>query len=174
MVKSSIDARRAAAGGAFAGLTAGLFLTLLMTVMSAAAGKDVWYGIKGAAAPFLGERAMVPGFDMPAVALGLFCHLLVSVLWAIPFALIVHRMSRAATMLLGVAWAFVVWIGMYYVVLPLVGLASMQHDAPVGRAIMFHLFYSIAMTLSLMLYQRFIYGARKYRHRQHPGWSTGA
>jgi hypothetical protein len=37
--------------------------------MSAAGGKDLWYGIKGAAAPFFGDRVMRPGFDLPPVAL---------------------------------------------------------------------------------------------------------
>jgi hypothetical protein len=72
----------------FAGLAAGLFLTIMMTVMSAAGGKDLWYGIKGAAAPFFGDRAMRPGFDLPPVALGLIAHLVISAGWAVLFALL--------------------------------------------------------------------------------------
>jgi hypothetical protein len=39
-------------------------------------------------------------------------------------------------------------------VLPAVGLASMQNDAPVMRAVMFHLFFSVAMTAAYMVYPR--------------------
>lgn len=165
MIKSSIQARGAAASGAFAGLVAGLSLTTFMTMMSAASGKDVWYGIKGAAAPILGERAMVPGFDLMAVQLGLGLHLLVSMGWAVLFALLAYGLSRAATVVSGIAWGIVVWLGMYWVVLPLVGLSAMRTDAPVGRAVAFHLVYSVVMTGALMFYQRFVYGSRKLRQR---------
>jgi uncharacterized membrane protein YagU involved in acid resistance len=143
-----------------------------MIVTSAAQGRDVWYVVKGAAVPFVHARAIEPGFDLPVVALGLATHLAISVAWAIPFALLVYGLSRIATLGAGVAWGFVVWIGMYYVVLPIVGLSAMRHDAPVGRAIFFHLVYSITMTLALMLYQRSVYGARK--HRQRLPWASGA
>jgi hypothetical protein len=154
MVKSSIEIRRVWGRGAFAGLVAGLFLTLMMTIMSAARGKDVWYGMKGAAAPFLGHRALQPGFDLPAVALGLFDHLVISAIWGVLFALVFYGTRRVVTIVGGVLWGLVVWLGMYYVVLPLVGLASMQHDAPIARAVMFHFFFSIPMTVAYLLYPR--------------------
>ena len=154
MISRSFDGRRAALAGAFAGLTAGVLLTMFMTVMSASAGKDIWYGIKGAAAPFLGERAMQPGFDLGAAALGLVCHLGISAAWGALFGLLVYTLRPALVMAASVAWGFVVWLGMYYAVLPLVGLASMQHDAPVGRAIAFHLIFSVATGAALLLYRR--------------------
>jgi hypothetical protein len=166
MVKTSIDVRRAAARGAFAGLAAGIFLSLLMTGMSAARGKDIWYGIKGAAAPFLGERATQAGFDLPAVALGLVSHLLISAIWGALFAMLFFGASRLTTVVAGALWGFVVWIGMYYVVLPIVGLAAMQHDAPVGRAIAFHLFFSVAMTAAFLLFPRAFDKDRKQRGRR--------
>jgi hypothetical protein len=159
MVKSPTETRAAVARGAFAGVTAGLVLTLMMTVMSAAGGKDVWYGIKGAAAPFFGERAMQPGFDLAAVLLGLASHLAISATWGMLFAVLIHGASRLATNVAGVLWGLVVWIGMYYVVLPIVGLSSMQDDAPVGRAIAFHLIFSAAMTGAYVLYAR-LFGKR--------------
>jgi hypothetical protein len=85
MVKSPIAARRALIRGSIAGVAAGLVLTLMMTVMSAASGKDVWYGIKGAAAPFFGQRAMGPGFDFMPVVIGLVCHLVISAGWGALF-----------------------------------------------------------------------------------------
>ncbi|MET0591989.1 MAG: hypothetical protein ABW133_04770 [Polyangiaceae bacterium] len=154
MVKGPIDTRHAVQRGGFAGITAGVVLTLIMTVMSAAAGKDVWYGIKGAAAPFMRERAMSPGFDLPAVILGFGTHLVVSAVWGILFAIVFYGFDRMAKIVGGVLWGIVVWLGMYYLVLPAVGLSSMQSDAPVSRAIMFHLIFSVIMTAAYMVYPR--------------------
>lgn len=154
MVKSSHDARLAALGGTIAGLVGGVFLTLFMTAMSAMAGRDVWYGMKGASAPFLGERAMSAGFDALPVFLGLATHLAISVFWGIAFAMLVVGLRRGATFLAGVLWAIVVWFGMYYVALPLVGLAAMRNDAPAGRAIAFHLAYSLPMVITWLLWGR--------------------
>ena len=152
MVKSPIETRRALTRGTIAGVTAGIFLTLMMTLMSAAGGKDIWYGIKGAAAPFFGDRAMQPGFDVLPVVIGLVSHLVISAGWGALFATFIEGANRAITMIAGVLWGFVVWIGMYYFVLPMVGLSSMQNDAPVGRAIAFHLIFSIALTAAYLLY----------------------
>jgi hypothetical protein len=170
MVRSSTDARRVWVRGAFAGAAGGIFLTLMMILMSAARGKDVWYGMKGAAAPFLGDRALEPGFDLLAVVLGLFDHLIISAVWGVLFALAFFGANRVATIVGGILWGFVVWLGMYYVVLPLVGLGWMQHDAPVGRAIMFHLLYSIAMTAAFFAYPRVF--ARSWRARSSRWIST--
>ncbi len=152
MVKSPTDARRAVVRGMIAGVAAGVFLTLMMTAMSAAAGKDVWYGIKGASAPFFGQTAMQPGFDAVPVLVGLAAHLVISAGWGALFALVVDGWNRASTIVAGVLWAFVVWIGMYYFVLPIVGLSSMQNDAPVGRAIAFHLIFSMALTTAYLIH----------------------
>jgi hypothetical protein len=152
MVKSPIETRRALARGVIAGVAAGIFLSLMMTVMSAAGGKDIWYGIKGAAAPFFGQRAMQPGFDALPVVVGFVTHLAISAGWGALFAVLVEGWNRTVTGITGVLWGLVVWIGMYYVVLPIVGLSSMQEDAPVGRAIAFHLIFSIALTAAYLLY----------------------
>ena len=152
MVKSPIEARSALTRGVIAGIAAGIFLTIMMIVMSAAGGKDIWYGIKGASAPFFGTRAMQPGFDAIPVVVGFVSHLFISGGWGALFAIIVEGWNRTLTVITGVLWAFVVWIGMYYVVLPIVGLSSMQNDAPVGRAIAFHLIFTIALTVAYLVY----------------------
>jgi hypothetical protein len=156
MVRTENEARRAVLGGALAGLTAGVLLSIIMTVMSAAAGKDVWYGMKGAAAPIVGARAMEPGFDLPAVALGVTNHLAISLAWGVLFALAFYGLSRGVTMLAGIGWGVVVWFVMYYVVLPIVGLAAMRDDAPVGRAILFHEIFSIPLAASFLVYRRLL------------------
>ncbi len=151
MIRDEIQARQAARAGALAGLCAGVFLTLLMTAMAIARSADVWYGIKGASAPFFGERAMAPGFDFWPVLIGLIAHLLISVGWGLLFGLLVDGLGRLATLAAGVAWGFVVWLGMYYVVLPIVGLSSMRADTSVGRAIAFHLLFSTALGVAYVV-----------------------
>jgi hypothetical protein len=154
MSQFSLDAEKKESlrAGVFAGLAAGVLLTLFMTVMSSMRGNDIWYGIKGAAAPFLGARAMAPGFDPFAALLGFATHLAVSVAWAVPFALLFRGGGRAMTLAAGAAWGIPVWLGMYYVVLPLVGLASMQDDAPVLRAVAFHVIFGVFVSLGVMGY----------------------
>ena len=152
--RTSNEARSAAYGGAVAGAVAGLALTTMMTLMSLAKGNDVWYGMKGAAAPFLGEVAMQPGFDLVAVSLGLLAHLGVSMAWAVGFGLLFYHASRAMTLLGGIAWAFVVWIGIFYAVLPLVGLGAMTTEAPVGRVIAYHVFFGLGVAAVFLGYER--------------------
>jgi len=161
MVRNSREMRQAIRGGAIAGLIAGAVLTLVMTVMSLTRHTDIWYGMKGAAAPFFGERAMQPGFDALPVGIGLVAHLIISVAWAVPFALIVAGIGRWSTIVAAAAWGIVVWIGMFYVVLPMVGLRQMSIEAPVGRAIAYHVFYGLAVGAAFAGYQRyFVRGGR--------------
>jgi len=146
---------RAVMGGAVSGLVAGMFLTVMMTLMSASNGKDIWYGMKGASAPFFGERAMHAGFDLWPVLLGLSAHFAISAAWGVLFGLFFYGASKLLTVVGSVAWGFVVWIGMYYIVLPIVGLSAMTHDAPMGRAIMFHEMFSIPLGVVFLGWQRF-------------------
>src|SRR5688572_22917703 len=140
--RSSTEAERAdlgvVKGAIVAGLVSGGTLTAMMTVMSALRGKDIWFGMKGTAAPILGDVAMTPGFHPVAVPLGLALHFYISIGWALAFAALFYGLSKKATVVAGAFWGVVVWLGMYYVVLPLVGLASMRDGAPVSRAIAYH------------------------------------
>jgi uncharacterized membrane protein YagU involved in acid resistance len=99
---------------------------------------------------------MLPGFDGVPVLVGLVSHLVISAGWGALFAIVVDGWNRAVTLITGVLWGFVVWIGMYYLVLPIVGLSSMQDDAPVGRAIAFHLIFSLGLTAAYLLYPALI------------------
>src|SRR4029079_1286553 len=65
-----------------------------------------------------------------------------------------HGTARIVTIVGGILLGFVVWIGMYYAVLPAVGLSSMQNDASPGRAIAFHLIFSGAMTAAYFVHPR--------------------
>jgi hypothetical protein len=141
-------------GAVVAGLVSGGLLTVMMTVMSALRGKDIWFGMKGTAAPFLGERAMIPGFDPIAVPVGVALHLFISIGWALGFAALFYGLSKKATLLAGALWGVVVWLGMYYVVLPLVGLASMRAGAPIERVIAYHHFFGVILALAFLPFQR--------------------
>jgi hypothetical protein len=43
---------------------------------------------------------------------------------------------------------------MYYVVLPIVGLAEMASSAPVWRAALYHVVFGVAVALAFLPYQR--------------------
>lgn len=154
MERSSSDDRHVVKGAVVAGLVSGGVLTAMMTIMSALRGKDIWFGMKGTAAPFLGERAMSPGFDLLAVPMGLALHLFISIGWALAFVSIFYGLSKKATVLAGAFFGVVVWLGMYYVVLPLVGLASMRDGAPMSRAIAYHVFFGVILALAFLPFQR--------------------
>jgi len=124
-----------------------------MTVMSAAHGRDIWYGMKGASAPFLGARAMTPGFDLAAVVIGIVAHLGISAAWGAGFGVLAHGLGKLATMAASAAWGVVVWLGMYYAVLPLVGLSAMRADAPPARAVAFHIVFGLLLGGALLLHR---------------------
>src|SRR5690349_11920591 len=108
----------AVVAGAIAGAIAGVVLSLFMTVLHVANGVDPWIGAKAAAAPFLGARAIAPGFDAVAVVAGVTTHLGISVGWGAAFGLLFMGLPASATIAAGLAWGVVVWIAMYYIVLP--------------------------------------------------------
>ena len=59
-----------------------------------------------------------------------------------------HDASRAARL-----WSLVVWIGMYFVVLPLAGLSHVAHEAPIGRAIVYHLVFTVPLSVAFLRFQ---------------------
>ncbi len=156
MIPSSKSERsRLIKGGAIAGVVGGLVLALIGILGNLVQGRGFWSGWKGASVIFLGpSRASAPGFDLTAVVLGLLVHFGVAIVWGILFALVIYGASRATTVAAGIAWGFLVWIGMYYVVLPLVGLAQVAHAVPVGAAIVDHVIFGVATALGFLPYQR--------------------
>src|SRR5437588_426952 len=76
---TDISRGHAVGGGIVAGIIGGVVLAIILSIMYAAHGQSVWLAMKGAGAPFLHERAMQPGFDAPAVLLGLVAHFAVSI-----------------------------------------------------------------------------------------------
>jgi hypothetical protein len=148
--------RRGIGGGFVAGIVAGLVLSVFMTAMNLSQGKDLWVGMKGAALPFLGERVHQPGFDATAVPLGILCHFAVSVGWGMLFGVIAYGLSKGMTVVAGAVWGIVVWLGMYYAVLPLVGAGEVTRNTPVPMAIATHVLFGLVVGLGFLPYQRTI------------------
>lgn len=153
--KSKSERSHVLKGGAIAGVVGGLAIALIAILGNLAQGRGFWLGLKGASAVFLGPaRASAPGFDPSAVLLGVVIHFGVAMFWGMLFALVVYGASRATTIAAGIGWGFVVWVGMYYVALPLVGLAQMARAVPVGAAIVEHVIFGVATALGFLPYQR--------------------
>jgi hypothetical protein len=116
-----------------------------MMAMNLINGQDVWAGVKFAGLPFLGEAAMRPGFEAWPVLVGALRHFAVSAVWGALFGWLVFGRSRLATIALGAAWGIVVWLGMYYLVLPLVGAGWVAQMVPVSMAIFEHVLFGLAV-----------------------------
>lgn len=145
---------RVSRGGIIAGLVAGLFVVAMLLVSMALKGQNLWLAFKGASVPFFHERAMQPGFDAGPVLAGAFFHFLISAGWGWGFAIICYGLSRPATLLAGALWGIVVWLGMYYVLLPLVHLRSMARSVPVGMAIIEHVLFGLVIAAAFLPFQR--------------------
>jgi hypothetical protein len=137
-----------------AGAIGGVAISLLLIVAALARHQDVWIVFKGAAAPFLGERAARPGLDPGAVALGVLCHLAVSIVWGVLFAALFYGLSRGATLVAGALWGLFVWFGMYYVVLPFAGLERMAQQPHPGMTILAHVVFGLAVAIGFLPFQR--------------------
>ncbi len=152
---NGLEAKRALEGGLAAGAIAGAALAVFMTVMCAIKGIDIWSNVfKGAAAPFIGEAAKAPGFEVGPVLLGAACHFAISMLWGAAFGLLVYGLSKPMTMLASLAYGALVWLGMYYVVLPLVGLGAMVKGAPIATAVVYHEIFGLALGAAFLPFQR--------------------
>jgi hypothetical protein len=132
-----------------------LVVALIGILGNLAEGRGFWLGLKGASAPFVGQaRATAPGFDASAVLLGVIGHFAIAIVWGILFAAVVYGVTRATTVAAGLLWGLVVWAGMFYVVLPILGLGRMAHAVPAGAAIVQHLIFGVGTALGFLPYQR--------------------
>jgi hypothetical protein len=156
---------RAALGGLVAGIVAGIVLAVFLVGLSAIQGRDIWVVVKFAGAPLLHERALEPGFDLFPVLVGALVHFAVSIFWGLMFGLFVYGTTKLWTLLLGAAWGIVVWVGMYYVGLPLVGLNSLARAVPIWMAVTEHVVFGLALAVAFLPFQR----ARGREHRRPAG-----
>jgi len=141
-------------GGAVAGIVGGIVIAFWTASVGAALGDDLWVATKTAAYPVVGPRVLLPGFDATAVLLGVVCHFAVSLVWGLLFAVVAFGLSRRATVWAGTLWGLLVWIGMFYVVLPLTGAGIITQTTPIARAIVEHLVFGLAVGVAFLPYQR--------------------
>jgi hypothetical protein len=111
----------------------------------------IWATLKLPAFPFVGERALTPGFDAGVVLLGMLNHLALSIVWGILFGLVAHGRTRGATLALGVIWGALMWLVNYNILLPLLG-AGVLGGRP-GVLVQF-IPYGLAMAIAFLLWQR--------------------
>jgi hypothetical protein len=155
---SNLELRRAAGGGALAGLLSGLVLAVVLVMINVSSGGSLWTPLKFAGAPLLGERAMMPGFDAVGVLVGVGTHLAVSAFWGLTFGVVFFGGSRGLTLLAGLAWGFVVWLVMHFGVMPLVGLGAAARQSPYGIAILEHLLFGVVLAVAFLPFQRSLPG----------------
>ncbi len=141
-------------GGVVAGLMGGAVLVVLMMGANLVRGIDLWGAWKLAGAPFMHGRALQPGPAGTPVIVGLLSHFAVSVAWGVPFALLVYGLRKGRTVIAGLGLGVVSWLGMFYVVLPLLGLRDTARAIPIGTAIFEHVLFGVATALAFLLFQR--------------------
>ena len=140
-------------GGVVAGAAGAGVLALVMLALTTVRGEDPWSGAKFAAAPWLGGRVFDPGFDPVALTVGLATHLGVSIIWGMLFGLVVFGFSKHVTITAGAMFGFLVWLVMFYAVLPLLGLARITLGIPPWIAIFEHVVYGVVLALVFNRYQ---------------------
>ncbi len=131
-------------------------VTGLSILFMVARGGDAWQALKLASYPFVGGDAFLEGFDPETVALGLLCHHSVSMFWGILFAVLFRGIPLFATLVAGIAWGPVVWVNMYYLVLPLIGAKEIAQIAPAPFTLLEHLLFALTLAGVLMPFQRML------------------
>lgn len=141
-------------GGLIAGVIAGAALLLYAALTCLVAGYDPWLCVKVAAAPLLGARVLMPGFDALAVGFGLIDHFAVAGLWGMLFGAFFFGISLHGTIAVGALWGALVWLAMFYVVLPLFGVGQLAGIVPAGAAAFQHVLFGLALALGFLPVQR--------------------
>jgi hypothetical protein len=153
-VASNLEAGHGGRGGAFAGVVGGLAMTVLGLFSAIARGDDLWPGLKGAAYPIVGQIAVEPGFNAGLVLLGTLIHFAVAVAIGVGFGLVFYGLSRGMTLVSGALYGVVVWLVMYYAVLPLAGMGFVAESVPLSTAVLGHVVFGLAVAIGFLPYQR--------------------
>jgi len=148
------EARRAVKGGVVAGIVGGVVLTVFMVLMNVMRGDDPYIPMKTAAYPFLGDTVFATGPAVGPIALGLLTHLIVSIGWGIMFGVLFYGLSKVATLVVSLVWGVVVWLGMFWIVLPLAGAGEMARGGMQALAVLEHLLFGLSVGLGFLPFQR--------------------
>jgi hypothetical protein len=159
--------RRTIAGGAIAGLVGGM-ASFVWNGLAHLRQDLSWPAFRFEGLPFFDpQKIMSRGFDFWPVLIGTLTHLAISAAWGVLFALMFRGLSRGLTVLAGLFWGLVVWVCMFYVVLPFAGLPQVVRSMPVGAAIMSHLFFGLFVGLGFLPFQR-RRPTRRFAGERHP------
>ena len=142
--------------GVVAGLLAAVATVALPLGLALWRGEDLLREMKTPATPLLGLRALAPGFDAWAIALGGAMHVVVAVGWALPFAWLVQRSATAMVLGFGLAWGVLVWLAMFHLLVPLVNAEAAIRGFSVARALAEHAIYGLALAAGVL-------GQRRWR-----------
>lgn len=127
--------------GAIAGLIGGVVLLGAIFAFSGGAYVSAWLGPQGA-----GAWLRHGGREDGGRVLGLLSHFLVAVPWGMIFGLVARGFKRDNAIAAGALFGLVVWITMYWVVLPLLGLSKLMiGQAPAGISILEHVLFGLTM-----------------------------
>jgi hypothetical protein len=135
-------------------MAAGAALLCLMLLRTFNAHQDMWRQLKLAGMPFLGARAIEPGFALGPVLIGVGCHLGIALIWGLTFALLFDGMSKTATLLAGALMGVACWLTMFHAVLPLFGLGHLAQLMPARLAAFEHLIFGLYLGLAYLPFQR--------------------
>jgi len=160
-----IERKHAAKGGITAGVVGGLAIAAFMFATNLVMHQDFWVAFKLPAMPFIGERALEPGFAAGPLLIGFIVHMLISAAWGIIFGEIFYGFRPASTIALGVPFGLAVWVIMFYVVMPLAGMGRISRTAAIGPAIVEHVIFGVSVSLAYLPFQRLKTSTPKLGHQ---------
>jgi hypothetical protein len=137
--------------GAGAGVVGGVVSAAWGLMMSPILHTDVVRETRLAAAPFLGPAALEPGNAPLALVVGGASHMAVSVAWGIVFALAWRGRSPGRMLFAGVPFGMLVWLVMFHLVLPALGVAWVAAAFSPARALTEHVVFGLGVALGLLL-----------------------
>ncbi len=154
MIRNPNEGERCVLGGAIGGIAGGLALTVFALAHALIEGADAWPVLKTAALPLYGTHVFAPGFELFPVLIGISNHFAIAMLWGAVFGVFAYGLPRVATLAAAFAWGLVVWFGMHFVVLRLMGWGEVTASMPIGLALFEHLLFGLAMGIGFLPFQR--------------------
>jgi hypothetical protein len=154
MIRGPKEGERCVLGGVVGGIVGGLALSFFAIARALIDGADIWPALKTASLPFVGARALDSGFDLTPLTLGVSTHFAIAIAWGVVFAVLAYGLSRAATLAAALGWGLVVWFGMSYVALPLLGFRDFARSQDANMALFQHLLFGLALGIGFLPFQR--------------------
>ncbi|MCG3112183.1 MAG: hypothetical protein MCM46_10230 [Candidatus Manganitrophus sp. SB1] len=148
-----ISLHEATLPGVFCGLIGAASMAAVAMLFALFFQGDLWRPMKLAAATFLGEGAIGPGFQFGPVFLGLALHLTLSVALGVFFVWLGGYLSVGGAIAWGVIFSLSIWVIMQFGLLPVMN-PWLAAAPPIPFALA-----HIAFGISLGIYPRFLKAA---------------